>query len=200
MLREKFAEKKRNRRLAIETIKVADQKANDPRPYAQFSIGNVNLNGLLDTGASVSILGKGCRELIEKLKLCISPIFSVITTANGQEQRLLGKITTNVTYGEKTNMLTFYLCPDLEQSAYLGIDFWKSFQLAPEIIGVTEINIEKVANDLHSENHRIDPHELDTHQQSQLDNVIKMFPTFENVHTVRETYDKVSRRSRTSER
>ena len=38
--------------------------------------------GLLDSGASVSILGKGCRELIEKLFVKIDRYFSQISIAS----------------------------------------------------------------------------------------------------------------------
>ncbi|KAH8241152.1 hypothetical protein KR032_011455, partial [Drosophila birchii] len=32
-------------------------------------------------------------------------------------------------------VLTFYVCPYLEQAMYLGIDFWRRFALAPDILG-----------------------------------------------------------------
>lgn len=137
------------------------------------------MKGLLDTGASVSILGKGCREIIEDLNISIVPIFSIITTASGHEQRLLGKIMTEVKYKDKTNMITFYLCPDLEQPAYLGVDFWKMFHLAPEIVGIAEIDLKKITEEYKSENHKLDPHELTETQQIELEEVIKMFPSFE---------------------
>lgn len=70
-VREKFAEKKRKWKFIIEAVKSADRKSFDPRPYAEIKIGNVRVNGLLDTGSSVSILGKGCRELIVELDVTI---------------------------------------------------------------------------------------------------------------------------------
>lgn len=44
--------------------------------------------------------------------------------------------------------MELYLCPDLDQKLYLGIDFWRIFQLAPDIIGVNEINIEQLQKSL----------------------------------------------------
>lgn len=36
------------------------------------------------------------------------------------------------------------LCPDLEQSLYLGIDSWKAFHLAPDVLEVNELDIAKI--------------------------------------------------------
>ena len=47
----------------------------DERPYAEVNIGDLNLVGLLDSGASVSIFGKICRELIINCKLKLTDIF-----------------------------------------------------------------------------------------------------------------------------
>lgn len=181
-MREKFAEKKRKRKSVIEAIKLADRKSLDSRPYAEFVVdGKVRINGLLDTGASVSILGKGCRELLDELNLSIQPIFSVISTASGQKHRILGKVKLEIEYNNKVNYLEFYLCPDLEQQAYLGIDFWKVYGLAPELLGTAELDIEKVKEHFKCDSHKLDPHELTKIQQEQLDKVIEMFPTFEKL-------------------
>lgn len=105
-------------------------------------------------------------------------MFSVIRTASGQEHRILGKISLEVEYDSQMREIDFFLCPDLEQPAYFGIDFWKAFELAPEIIGLAEMEIEKIKNHFVTENHKTHPHELDTTQQKQLEEVIAMFPSF----------------------
>lgn len=178
-LREKFDQKKRARKMAIEAIKTADRNMSDPRPYAEFKIGKVIIKGLLDTGASVSILGKGCRELFEELEVPLVPIFTFISTASGQKHRLLGKIRVDVEYNNMSRKIEFYLCPDLEQPAYLGVDFWRNFEIAPEVVGVSEINVEKIIEDFSTQNHKSDPHLLTDVQQNALNKVIKTFPAFE---------------------
>ncbi|XP_017839865.1 uncharacterized protein LOC108597697 [Drosophila busckii] len=39
----------------------------DARPYATVKVSKRRISGLLDSGASVSVLGKGCREVVESL-------------------------------------------------------------------------------------------------------------------------------------
>lgn len=97
----------------------------------------------MDTGASVSILGKGCRELVEKLGLNVTTIFSNVKTAGGGKHRILGKVVLNIVYENIIKEMELYLCPDLERELYLGIDFWRLYGLAPDIVKVNEINMEK---------------------------------------------------------
>ncbi|KAL7726195.1 hypothetical protein ACLKA6_001600 [Drosophila palustris] len=60
------------------------------------------MKGLLDTGASVSLLGRGCRELVEELEWPVQP----------------------------------YAAMEL----YLGIDFWRAFEIAPDVLGAPTIH------------------------------------------------------------
>ena len=109
--------------------------ANDPRPYAQVSIGEREMSGLLESGAEVSILGKNCLEIVNSLHLSVIPVPSTnITTADGTKQKILGKIITPVKYNNEEKEITFFLVPNLDQELYLGVDFWREFQLAPDII------------------------------------------------------------------
>lgn len=55
---------------------------------------------------------------MEKLQLDFKPIYSVVSTAAGKRHRLLGKISLEITFRNKTLPILFYLCPDLEQGAY----------------------------------------------------------------------------------
>lgn len=77
--------------------------------------------------------------------------------------------------------ITLFLCPGLEQRLYLGIDFWRMFGLAPDIIGVAEIDLEKVARDMNNNDskYKLNPHDLNNDQRQRLDDVIESFDTFE---------------------
>lgn len=57
----------------------------------------------------MSILGKGCRELVSELDLQIVPIFSTISTASGPEHRLLGKIKSKVEFKDKTGEILHFI-------------------------------------------------------------------------------------------
>lgn len=105
----------------------------DPRPFATIKLENIEMSGLLDLGASVSILGRECREVVDQLGLEIKKFFSNIKIASGRKHRLLGRFEAVVEYKDIKKKIWFYLCPDLDQKVYLGIDFWTAFELAPNI-------------------------------------------------------------------
>lgn len=139
------------------------------------------MEGLLDSGASVSILGRNCREFIERLGLNIHPMLTNVKTASGQQHRILGKANLSIRYKDQQHQMLLYLCPDLEQVLYLGIDFWRTFGLATDVIGADEINMEKIPTDLVNEKttYKMKPHNLTLEQKSQLDLIVKSFYSFE---------------------
>lgn len=174
---------KRNKgitRCLAEAIRKSEE-CRDPRPYAKIKIGNIEITGLLDSGASLSLLGKGCREVVERLGCKIHKYCKNIRTASGHKKRVLGKIVVEVKYKEKIGVLVLYLCPDLEQECYLGIDFWKLFEIAPEIISVDEIRIEQIYQNFGNSKCPIDRkiHDLSEEQKERLKRVVSKFPTFE---------------------
>lgn len=142
-IRELYKEKRNRKNCIIESVNRAGESGKDNRIYLEVEIEGKIIKGLLDSGASVSILGKGCREITEELELEITPIFYSVRTAGGQYHRILGMVNASVGYKGVRNNILFYLCPDLEQSLYLGIDFWRAFNLAPEVVGVGEIDIHR---------------------------------------------------------
>ncbi|GBO99561.1 hypothetical protein EVAR_70158_1 [Eumeta japonica] len=103
--------------MVIETLRNIDRES-DPRAFAEISIGNVRIKGLLDTGAS---------------------------------------------------------------EAYLGVDFWKVFQLAPEVFRNEEINLERLQDEFKVSEHKTNPHILSDEQNRKLKEVIGQFPAFEKL-------------------
>lgn len=178
-LRNDFNNRKRNRRLLVEAV-IRGGSEIDARPYAEVMIQGKTFSGLLDSGASVSLLGKDCREVVMDLGAEIINIFSKVSTASGQQYRILGKCVLEVEYNGNRQNIIFYLCPDLEQKMYLGIDFWRAFKIAPQIVPVSEIStelIERIKNE--DLPYKLDRHILTEQQQRQLDETIKKFPSFE---------------------
>lgn len=177
--RERFRRRKLLRREVVAAVKRADR--NDPRVYAEIELNGIQTRGLLDTGASVSILGRGCRELVEELGLPIERFISSVTTAGGAHT-VLGKIKIPVKYKDLVNNITFYLCPYLEQNIYLGIDFWRVFELAPSVIGCEEIDLSRLEQQMVKEEDRHERrvlHDLTPEQQQRLDQVKNIFMSFE---------------------
>lgn len=178
-LRKKRRENKILKKMISEAVLKYASKL-DRRPYAVVNIGGKEIRGLLDSGASVSLLGKGCRELVQDLGLNIITYTSNVRTASGQAHRILGKIETKVQYNQKEAIICLYLCPDLEQELYLGVDFWMAFELAPDIIPVEEIGVE-LQNKINGNTiqNKSSMHVLSSEQQEELTRVIKKFPSFE---------------------
>ncbi|KAH8360716.1 hypothetical protein KR200_011456, partial [Drosophila serrata] len=51
---------------------------------------------------------------------------------------------------EGVENIHFYLCPYLEQTAYLGVDFWRAFDLAPAVVGDIPAQGVKKAEEVHA--------------------------------------------------
>lgn len=78
--------------------------------------------------------------MLEQLQLKFTPILSTLKTADGGNLTVIGYIEIPVCYNSLTRNILFYLSPNLNQTLYLGINFWKSFNIAPQLF-VSEINL-----------------------------------------------------------
>ncbi|KAL7723691.1 hypothetical protein ACLKA6_014925 [Drosophila palustris] len=136
-----------------------------------------SLVGLLDTGASVSLLGTGGPELIEQLGLKMTPSTTTVQAAGGTIQKLIGKIQANFKYANKESYLTLYVCPFLLPSLYLGIDFWRKFGLAPSIVGVEALD--QVESEFLTKSEPVEPHILDAARQEKLEEIKSQFRSYE---------------------
>ena len=176
----KNAKEKKQEARDIHASTITNNK-NDIRPYANFKMGDMELNGLLDTGATLNFLGQDCRSLVDSLGLKITPIFSNVRTADGGRHELIGKIKTNIIFNNMEKPQTFYLCPDLTNRVILGVPFWKAFQLAPNLFN-QNTNSEPVVAETTLEKHDtlLQKHNFNTEEQQRLDNVIKQFRSFEH--------------------
>ena len=139
--RARFRERKSRRRQIIESVNKI--QSIDNRIFTDVLINGKSFKGLLDTGATVCLLGKNCRENVEKLGLEVRRHFSSVKTAGGENFTIVGRVQVKVQYNGVEKELEFYLCPYLQQEMYLGINFWRLFNLAPEIIG-PEVNNKSV--------------------------------------------------------
>lgn len=144
---------------------------NDPRPYAKISILGQIKFGLLDSGASVSILGKNSAELISSLGIKIKQLKSYIQTADGTANPVTGHVFLPITYMNKTEILKFCIVPSLKSEIYLGINFWKKFNVAPDVIS-------EVTDDI-KQSESGNQHQLTTKDRMELERIIKSFRSFE---------------------
>lgn len=141
----------------------------DIRPFVNIDIQGSEVRGLLDSGASVSCLGRDALKTLQKIGLKWKEMSSKIQTASGQSQEILGYVDAKVTYGTSSHILRFYIIPSLSQQLYLGIDFWVAFDLLPKLEELTEVHEMPDPN----------MHELNEADGLRLQEVISTFPSSE---------------------
>lgn len=143
--------------------------SNDPRPFIQISIAGRLFNALLDSGASVSILGKGSLEFLEEANLKYHRLRSYVRTADGTANEIVGYVDIEMSYNSRKKLVNFCICPSLQGEVYLGIDFWRSFNVVPMAIDVIS-DINPVPDNQHV---------LTSEQIKDVESVKSLFPSFE---------------------
>lgn len=162
---------RRTQRRSIESTML--DKKTDIRPYADIRLLGKDLKGLLDSGATISVLGKGALNLLKESNTSFSKCNSLVKTASGEPQNVIGKFSCPVTYKEMTKRITFFIAPTLSQEIYLGVNFWKEFELAPHLFG----NISEMTYEPPLENPKM--HSLQENQKKLLLETIRKFPSSE---------------------
>lgn len=106
----------------------------DDRPYLTIEILGIKLKGLLDSGASRSILGAPGWRLLTKLglKTCRSSIVTC-TVANNQSCNVIGTVMLPLKLENQICTISLLVVPELTHSLILGIDFWKAMSLVPDL-------------------------------------------------------------------
>lgn len=146
----------------------------DKRPHLCVEVNGRIIDGLLDSGANITILGKGNDELIKSLATN-KPITRNISirTADGTIHNTQAVIDIPYTANGTTKKVTTLIIPTITTQLILGTDFWEAFNIRPMFCCIVE-------NDNDSEKPpKFDPvnvkHQLTSDQQLQLDEVIAMF-------------------------
>lgn len=144
--------------------------SDDGRPYVKVYLGKEQLWGLLDSGASISCLGQGALEFLERENLKIAPLTASVLTADGTRQPVKGTINLDISFRGETKALTLFVIPSLSQKLYLGVDFWRAFKIAPTVIAEITPNLSPAS--------AMDMHDLTMNQKHQLEQAIAQFPSF----------------------
>lgn len=124
---------KTRKQVRQEIASAALYEGEDTRLYTRIKIAGEELEGLLDSGATVTCLGRGCLEFVDKVKIPIYPYESVIKTADGTPHAIIGRIRANIKLNRIENLVTFFLIPTLGRALYLGVDFMKAFKLVASV-------------------------------------------------------------------
>lgn len=104
----------------------------DERPYLNVKIYGMSFLGLLDSGASRTVIGAdGWKVLRTSCKL--SQCQFHCTVANGDACQVLGSIRLPIQLRERIVVIEALVVPSLPHSLILGIDFWSRMGLVPDL-------------------------------------------------------------------
>lgn len=94
----------------------------------------VRILGLLDSGADCTILGQGCEQLVDALKLKTTKMSSVVLTADGTHHVVAQSVNIPFVCNNQTHALHTLLLPTLKKKLILGIDFFRAFNIKLKIV------------------------------------------------------------------
>lgn len=89
------------------------------------------MEGLLDSGANCTILGKGSSLLISQLNIKIRPFHTILKTADGTSHSANQIIDLPITFNNRTKVVQTLVVPTIAKPLILGMDFWKTFNIKP---------------------------------------------------------------------
>lgn len=114
-----------------------NRQRNEKRPFLKIHIYDLEFRGLLDSGSEISIIGgKAIKYFTNLASVHYSQEFNLIKTANGSSSSVDGYIFVPVTVKEKTMIIKFYLVPGVSTELILGMNFWKEFNIAPDVLSL----------------------------------------------------------------
>lgn len=172
----------------------------DNRYYAKVSFLDITEYGLLDTGASISCVGSDLARVDFSKFSNFTRCKTHVKTADGNAQQVIGWINVDITFKDIIRNLNLFIIPSLSQRLILGIDFWKNFNLMPNVIESVDIVHKSILSISHSksciptdeapcsiENDKIynsndseeHPYSLTSSQRLQLNTIISLFPDFQ---------------------
>jgi hypothetical protein len=152
----------------------------DHRPYAEVSILGTKLVGLLDSGSSVTLLGSGGENLVKRLDLTILEKNVYVSTADGAGHSVLGFVNLPFSYNNITKVVPTLVIPSIKQRLILGMDFWRAFNIKPEI-QTPEVNEIGEETEMIEDSEDEPEHELSEEQKKRLKAVMMKFKIADGV-------------------
>lgn len=169
----------------------------DRRYYAKVNFLNFCEYGLLDTGANISCIGASLADADFSKCDTFLPAKSSVRTADGNIQKTIGSIEVDVSFQNEVHRLKLLIIPKITQRLILGLDFWKSFKLAPDVFGSAFVSdsvvpliiphnlhalnvssVSSVPDKLNSDNNISTIYPLTYIEKAQLTTIIDLFPSF----------------------
>ena len=114
----------------------------DKRGYLKVGVLGVKIGGLLDCGATKTLVGPNGLQALEAagLRLRECRQYRYIVVANKDIAEIEGELYVPFDVGGVTRVVTVLYVPRLSSNLILGIDFWKRFHLRPDFLeGTCEV-------------------------------------------------------------
>lgn len=105
----------------------------DPRPYLKVSVYGINLVGLLDSGASQTVVGRAGWQKLSNLKLPLEKSIHSVSLANGKRCDILGVVNLPINLSSKVRLVKCLVVLDIPDEIMLGIDFWRDMDILPSM-------------------------------------------------------------------
>lgn len=106
----------------------------DERPYLSVSILGSSMLGLLDSGASHTIVGGLGWKVIKSLNLPFKDKNTVhCTVANGQDCVGVGSIDIPFQVQDRIKIVNTLVIPSISHALILGADFWRQMGIVPDL-------------------------------------------------------------------
>jgi hypothetical protein len=105
----------------------------DERPYLRLYILGISLLGLLDSGASRTVMGGTAWSQFQTLGLPLLSDTIECTVADGRVCRSISCIQVPVKLLERVRLITIHVVPSLIEGLLLGKDFWKVMEVVPDL-------------------------------------------------------------------
>lgn len=108
---------------------------NDNRPYANITVMNTEMIGLLDSGAQCSVAGNQFDRTMTNLGIQPKPSTILIKTADGTIHANNKCYNVPITYENISHTIKIVYSSALPNNLVLEMDFWNAFKIKPAMIG-----------------------------------------------------------------
>ncbi|KAK9700984.1 Reverse transcriptase (RNA-dependent DNA polymerase) [Popillia japonica] len=105
----------------------------DERPYLTVTIFGQQMLGLLDSGASRTILGSQGWKCLQKLGVGLSGDATLIRVADGRTCDCLGSLLVPVRLRDVERLVEILVVPEVTSTLILGADFWTVMGIVPDL-------------------------------------------------------------------
>lgn len=105
----------------------------DGRVYVNVEIFDRKVKGLLDSGASRSILGGKGWKIIQSLGFSVHATNVCVLVANGAECAVEGVVDVPLTLENRSIVLPILIVPAVTTTLVLGVDFWSAMKIVPDV-------------------------------------------------------------------